>query len=82
MSATPSKRSRDASPSPPLPATKKLGGRSRPAALLLMFEPLGPAAALDEPEYCKPEQRPLDLLLTDAETGEYVCEELHDCRVR
>ncbi|KAJ2326900.1 hypothetical protein IWW51_002039 [Coemansia sp. RSA 2702] len=82
MSATPSKRSRDASPSPPLPATKKFGGRSRPAALLLMFEPLGPAAALDEPEYREPEQRPLDLLLTDAETGEYVCEELHDCRVR
>ncbi|KAJ2807907.1 hypothetical protein H4R20_001085 [Coemansia guatemalensis] len=71
-------------------ALKKVGGRSRPAPLVLMFEPVHgegiqqrqQLSAEDEAAGIQPENRSLGLLLVDPTTREYVEPELHDCRVR
>ncbi|KAJ2799239.1 hypothetical protein H4R20_004518, partial [Coemansia guatemalensis] len=71
-------------------ALKKVGGRSRPAPLVLMFEPVHgegiqqrqQLSADDEAAGIQPENRSLGLLLVDPTTREYIEPELHDCRVR
>ncbi|KAJ2611705.1 hypothetical protein H4S08_003032, partial [Coemansia sp. RSA 1365] len=71
-------------------ALKKIGGRSRPAPLVLMFEPVHGEGAQQRQELSAenealnilPENRSLGLLLVDPATREYVEPELHDCRVR
>ncbi|PIA13563.1 hypothetical protein COEREDRAFT_11330, partial [Coemansia reversa NRRL 1564] len=73
-----------------LNALKRIGGRSRPAPLVLMFEPVHgeglhqsqELSAEDEALHIQPENRSLGLLLVDPATREYVEPELHDCRVR
>ncbi|KAJ1944720.1 hypothetical protein GGF37_002058 [Kickxella alabastrina] len=57
---------------------KSIGGRCRPAALALMFEAVHSNTAV----VTQASDRPLNLLLTDASTREYIEPELHDCRVR
>ncbi|KAJ2453022.1 hypothetical protein EV183_002531 [Coemansia sp. RSA 2336] len=101
-SSPPSKRMRSGSASegdlqwPSLPAQpnaeggagKKAGGRTRPAHLLLMFEPVHQSNSssshelLETPALEQPEDRSLELLLVDPATQEYVEPELHGCRVR
>ncbi|KAJ2631124.1 hypothetical protein H4R22_002197 [Coemansia sp. RSA 1290] len=69
-------------------AGKKAGGRTRPAHLLLMFEPVHQSnrnshhELLETPVLEQPEDRSLGLLLVDPATQEYVEPELHGCRVR
>ncbi|KAJ1663013.1 hypothetical protein IW140_005420 [Coemansia sp. RSA 1813] len=73
-----------------LQTPKKIGGRSRPAPLVLMFEPVvimhqqQSTANVDEinQDDIRPETRSLGLLLVDPETNDYAEPELHDCRVR
>ncbi|KAJ2497927.1 hypothetical protein GGH96_004730 [Coemansia sp. RSA 1972] len=80
---TPNKRrSADASDNV---ASKKAGGRTRPAPLLLMYELVHSPESeqlLDPLELVQAEHRSLELLLTDPETRDYQTPELHDCRVR
>ncbi|KAJ1882792.1 hypothetical protein LPJ66_011105, partial [Kickxella alabastrina] len=59
-------------------SAKSIGGRCRPAALALMFEAVHSNTAV----VTQASDRPLNLLLTDASTREYIEPELHDCRVR
>ncbi|KAJ2480058.1 hypothetical protein IWW56_002699 [Coemansia sp. RSA 2131] len=66
-------------------ASKKAGGRTRPAPLLLMYELVHSPDSeqlLDPLELVQAEHRSLELLLTDPETRDYQTPELHDCRVR
>ncbi|KAJ2866444.1 centromere/microtubule-binding protein cbf5 [Coemansia erecta] len=83
--------------SPSASVPKKIGGRSRPAPLVLMFEPVatnqqqqqqqqqqqGTTALTDiHSDAIRPETRSLGLLLVDSGTNDYAEPELHDCRVR
>ncbi|KAJ1882828.1 hypothetical protein H4R99_004229 [Coemansia sp. RSA 1722] len=70
----------------PIPASKpskpsKIGGRNRPATLLLMFSPVSAPDTSEKPT-ADPETRSLGLLHYDTQTNEYEYPELHDCRVR
>ncbi|KAJ2182245.1 hypothetical protein GGF45_000996 [Coemansia sp. RSA 551] len=82
---TPNKRRCDDADTPDNVASKKAGGRTRPAPLLLMYELVHSPESeqlLDPLELVQAEHRSLELLLTDPETRDYQTPELHDCRVR